>query len=124
MCRCRTGNTGVQVTRSFGLKVSRRKTKLMVVGQAVQADNRAPIQVGDREVECVDEFTYVGSIISSNGQIDAEVVRRIANASKAFAALRPTVFNDRIATAYTHMQWQFHFSGHKASTHANHYHFV
>ena len=76
----------------------------MVVEKAVQADNRAPIQVGDSEVECVDEFTYLGSIISSNGQIDAEVDRRIANASKAFAALRPAVFNDRNLSVNTKRQ--------------------
>ena len=55
----------IEVASSFGLKVSIRKTKRMVVGQAVQAEDRAPIQVGDSEVECVDEFTYMGSIISS-----------------------------------------------------------
>ena len=67
----------------------------MAVRPAVQSADRAPIQVGDSEVECVDEFTYLGSIISSNGLTDAEVDRRIANASKAFGALRPAVFNDR-----------------------------
>ena len=94
----------IDVARSFGLKVSIRKTKLMVVGQAVHAEDRAPIQVGDGEVECVDEFIYLGSIISSNGQIDAEVDRRIANASKAFAALRPAVFNDRNLSVNTKRQ--------------------
>ena len=56
----------IEVASSFGLKVSIRKTKLMVVGQTVQTEDRAPIQVGDCEIECVDEFTYLGSIISSN----------------------------------------------------------
>ena len=94
----------IEVARSFGLKVSIRETKLMVVGQAVQAEDRAPIQVGDSEVECVDEFTYLGSIISSNGQIDAEVDRLMANASKAFAALHPAVFNDRNLNVNTKRQ--------------------
>ena len=70
----------------------------MVMGDAVQREDRAPLQVGDSEVECVKEFTYLGSIIPSNGLTDAEVDRRIANASKAFGALRPAVFNDRNLT--------------------------
>ena len=94
----------IEVARSFGLKVSIKKTKLMVVGQAVQIEDRAPLKVGDNEVECVDQLTYLGSIISSNGLMDAEVDRRIANASKAFGALRPAVFNDRNLNVNTKRQ--------------------
>ena len=43
----------IEVARSFGLKVSIKKTKLMVVGQAVQIEDKAPLKVGDNEVECV-----------------------------------------------------------------------
>ena len=39
------------------------------------------------------ELQYLGSIIAENGVIDNEIDRRIANASKAFGALRQAVFN-------------------------------
>ena len=40
------------------------------------------------------EFSYLGPLIAENGRIDAEVDKRIANASKAFGALRQAVFKD------------------------------
>ena len=63
----------IDVARCFDLKVSIKKIKLMVVGQTVQTEDRAPLQVEGNVVECMDEFTYLGSVISSNGQMDAEV---------------------------------------------------
>ena len=38
------------------------------------------------------KFPYLGSSIAANGRIDDEIDRRIANASKAFGALRQAVF--------------------------------
>ena len=52
----------------------------------------------------MDSFTYLGSVVSSNGRIDAEVDKRIANASKAFGALHHAVFNDRNLTTNTKRQ--------------------
>ena len=45
-------------------------------------------------MECVKEFQYLGSIIAADGQIDAEVDKRLANASKAFGALQKAVFTN------------------------------
>ena len=46
-------------------------------------------------VEHVEHFQYLGSLISENGQIDAEIDRRIAGVSRAFGALNRAVFRDR-----------------------------
>ena len=45
-------------------------------------------------IECVKEFQYLGSIIAGDGRIDAEVDKHLANASKAFSALRKAVFTN------------------------------
>ena len=47
------------------------------------------------EIELVKEFQYLDA---DNERIDAEVDRRIANASKAFGALRQAVFNNKHLT--------------------------
>ncbi len=39
--------------------------------------------------------TYVGSILSSSGRFEVDVEKRVAQASKAFGALREAVFLDR-----------------------------
>ena len=59
--------------------------------------DRASIEVRGSEIECVDEFVYLGSLIVVNGRLDAEVDRRVANTSKAFGALHRAVFGDTLA---------------------------
>ena len=45
-------------------------------------------------MECASVFSYLGSQISSDGQLDTEVEKSIAVASRAFGALRHAVFHD------------------------------
>ena len=89
---------------AFGMTVSLQKTKLMVVGHAVTDEEKAPILIGDQYIECLDDFTYMGSTITSNGRMDADIDRRTACASRAFGALRKAVFRDRNLTLTTKRQ--------------------
>ena len=93
--------TYIEVAKAFGLTVSLPKTKLMVTGFGIGGSDRAPIAVGDSEVECVEQFPYLGSLVTSGGRIDAEVDCRLANASKAFGAMRRAVFKDCHLTVTT-----------------------
>ena len=79
---------------SLGLTVSFHKTKFMVVGAAISVDDQQPLAVCGGLIEWVDLFPYLGSVIVDGRSIDVEVDRRIANASKAFGALRQSVFDD------------------------------
>ena len=82
------------IEKSFGLTVSIVKTKFMVAGCNITEEDRQPIAVEGGTIDHVNQFQYLGSIISPNGQIDAEIDRCIANASKAFGELRQAVFRD------------------------------
>ena len=85
----------MEVANDFGLSVSIPKTKLMVSGREARAEDSAPIPTGDEQVESVTEFTYLGSVISSTGRMQPDIDKRIAQASRAFGALRQPVFNNR-----------------------------
>ena len=85
----------IEVTRAFSLTVSIQKTKLMVCGPNIEEEEKAPIQVGNSMIKCVESFTYLGSAVSSNVKMDVEVDRRIASAFKAFGALCQAVFRDK-----------------------------
>ena len=90
-----------RTSRNFGPTVSLPKTKHMVTGRMVEEEDLAPIVLDGGEVEAVKEFLYLGSAVDSSGRIDADVNRRVAQASKAFGALRKAVFldkNQRMAT--------------------------
>ena len=62
------------------------------VGREIAPEDRTPLSVGNEEIEAVNEFPYLGSVVSSTGQMDIDVSRRIAQASRAFGCLRKPVF--------------------------------
>nr|VZI00782.1 unnamed protein product [Spirometra erinaceieuropaei] len=57
------------------------------------AHNASRIIVNRTQLQVVDKFTYLGSILSRSNKIDNEVARRISNASQAFDRLQNTVWN-------------------------------
>ena len=85
----------------FGLRVSIPKTKHLVVGSEAEDEDKAPITVEGGEIEGVEEFPYLGSIIASSGAMDPDVYRRVAQAFCAFGALRKAVFLDKDLTLTT-----------------------
>ena len=93
--------TYARVATSFGLTVSYSKTKWMVAGREISESDTGPLRIGAEEVECVEEFPYLGSIITASGRVDTEVEIRITQASKAFGALRKPVFQDRNLSLHT-----------------------
>ena len=70
------------------MKVTFEKTKFMVAAHGIQAKDRLPLQIVDIRVEHVSDFPYLGSVVASEGRVDTEMGKKIANASKAFRALR------------------------------------
>ena len=84
-----------QTNHEFGLTVSIPKTKHMVTGRLVEEEDLASIVLEGGEVEAMEEFPYLGSLVDSSGKMDADVNRRVAQASKAFGALRKAVFLDK-----------------------------
>ena len=78
---------------AFGLTVSYSKTKFLVAGHGVTEEDMLPIMTPGGSVECVSVYAYLGSQISSDGQLE-EVEKRIAAALRAFGALRHAVFRN------------------------------
>ena len=68
----------------FGLHISLEKTKIIPANQATRPQ---PIYLGQTELECVDQFTYLGSIISKDGDVEKEVNTRLAKAATVFRRL-------------------------------------
>eukprot|EP00117_Sycon_ciliatum_P027914 scpid27779/ scgid3366/ Craniofacial development protein 2; p97 bucentaur protein len=81
-----------QCASGWGLTVSVQKTKFLAVGPSViRADIVVPGSAGD-VIGVVSDFTYLGSTISDDGELDAEVTTRLAKASRAFGRPPPTDF--------------------------------
>ena len=90
----------VKTAAEWGLTVSLEKTKLLTFGNDLRPEDNLPIQLEGGEISAVEEFTYLGSTITRDGEVYREVVARLEKASRAFGCLRAAVFqNKRISIA-------------------------
>lgn len=78
----------------WGLTVSIPKTKGMALGEGLADEDVAPLVVESGEIEMVEHFTYLGSILSSSGDVMQDVKARIGKASRVFGYLRSAVFGN------------------------------
>lgn len=62
------------------------------------------ITIGDHSQEVVDKFTHLGSTISSNLSLDAELNVRIGKAATAMARLTKKVWENTMLTLNTKMK--------------------
>ena len=67
----------------------------MVIGRETTSSDKEPLPVHGGTIESVNQFPYLGSVVDASGRVDADVDRRISQASSAFGALRKSVFLDR-----------------------------
>lgn len=84
----------------FGLTISLKKTNIM--GQDVST--AAKITIGEHTLEVVEKFTYLGSTISSNLSLDAELNLRIGKSATTMARLTKRVWDNPMLTLNTKMK--------------------
>ena len=74
-----------ETAKQTGLLINPQKTKTMRIN-TTQTDK---LTIRDTEVEHVEQFTYLGSIISITGGTDEDIKVRKRKAQQAFAMLKP-----------------------------------
>ena len=67
-----------------GLNISWEKTKVMGITQRPLTQ---PIAVAQGNIEYVERFTYVGSVLSRDGDVEADINTRLAKAAAVFRRL-------------------------------------
>ena len=78
----------------LGLRVSWIKTKIQAFGDILDAAVDA-IPVGRENVELVESFTYLGSVVHCSGTCEAEVSRRLGLAQGVMGSLDKLVWRSR-----------------------------
>ena len=87
-CLESVAKTFVEGTREWGLTVGIEKKKGMAVGEGLGDEDVAPVRVeGGWQIEMVEHFSYLGSVVSRDGDVTEDVKCRIARASRAFGCL-------------------------------------
>ena len=87
--------------QAFGLTISIKKTKVMLTTPPGQPYVEPNIFVNGERLEVVDSFIYLGSTLSRDTSLDAEVNHRVQKATKAFGSLEQRVWSDRSITIRT-----------------------
>lgn len=75
----------VEAGKKVGLRINEGKTKEMRINNS-HNDN---LSINNQAIERVQQFQYLGSMVSENGGTDEDVLKRINKAKAAFAQLRP-----------------------------------
>ncbi len=88
-----------QACKDFGLTISLKKTN--VLGQGTEAP--PTITIDDYELDAVHQFTYLGSTITDNLSLDAEIGQRIGKAATTLARLTTRVWTNPKLTVKTKM---------------------
>ena len=88
-----------QACKDFGLTISLKKTN------ALGQDTEAPlvITIDDYEIGAVSQFTYLGSTITDNLSLDAEIDKRIGKAASTPARLTARVWSSPKLSVKTKM---------------------
>ena len=80
-------------SKKSDLKIIIKKTEVLYQPNSTRT-REEDVMVDGNKLNSVLEFTYLGSIISSNGCIDDEIQRRMAKASASFGRLRQRLWNN------------------------------
>jgi hypothetical protein len=93
-------NCFAESSKRFGLTISIKKTQVLYLPPPHVSSAKPAISIGNDILEVVESFTYLGSTISADCSIDAEITNRISKASAAFGALTSKLWNNH------NIRWQ------------------
>ena len=86
--------------KEFGFTISLEKTNVMAQG----TDHPPTITIDGHELKAVDDFTYLGSTISSSLTLEAEISSRIAKAAAVMSKLHQRLWNNPSLTVKTKLR--------------------
>lgn len=76
----------------INMKINVDKTKSMIISSGNKVHS---IQINGQEIEQVDSYKYLGSIIESNGRIDKEINERMGKAGRIYNTMKTTFLGKR-----------------------------
>lgn len=85
-------------TSSFGMTINSSKTKAMLCSRKSENQETLSLQLGGDNIEWVEDFTYLGSLITSDNNHSKDIKRRLALANSSFKALMPIWRNKNLST--------------------------
>ena len=97
-------NSFSDASKQFGLSISLEKTEVLFQRAPNSVAPQPAIFIDDVELNVVDSFKYLGSMISVDGSLDKEIAYRISKASQALGRLRNRLLNHHNVTLDTKLK--------------------
>ena len=82
-----------EASRLFGLSISLGKTEVLYQPTPAAVAHRPTISMDGTQLKTVDDFKYLGSVISKDRSLDKEISARICKASQALGRLKTRVLS-------------------------------
>ena len=84
-----------KASQRFGLTISIKKTEVLY--QPARGSDYVPpaIFIEGQQLKAVELFKYLGSVVSNDALLDADIIARIAKATAAFGRLTKRLFSNR-----------------------------
>ncbi|KAJ4439300.1 hypothetical protein ANN_07422 [Periplaneta americana] len=77
-----------QAGKEIGLIINERKTKYMLADNGKIVDKIDSLLISDYNFEKVDNFTYLGSVVTSDNNMSKEISNRLMKANRAYFGLK------------------------------------
>ena len=84
-----------RTSMQVGLTLNKQKTKIM----RISASTDKPVKIEGEELEKVESFTYLGSVMDKSGGTDTDMKTRISKARSAFNMLKKIWSSREIGTS-------------------------
>jgi len=82
----------IEIGRHYGMEMSVQKTKAMRISRQ---PSPVTIMIDQKQLENVECFTYLGSLLTNDGRCTCEITSRIAMAKAAFSK-KKTLFISKL----------------------------
>ena len=87
--------------KAFGLKINIKKTEVIYQPPPGVVTTGLSIKIDGQDLVVASKFKYLGSIVSNDNKLDAELTSRMSKASSAFGRLKRRVWDNRHLTLKT-----------------------
>ena len=93
-----------KATKAFGITISLKKTEVMFQKPPREVYTPPHIVIGGHQLNAVEHFTYLGSVIWKDATMAKDVDNRIAKASSSFGRLQKRVWQNHSLRLTTKIQ--------------------
>ena len=97
-------NHFTDAVQAFGLTISLKKTEVMYQKPPEGTYDPPKISIGGHQLNAVDQFTYLGSVISNDATVTKDVDHRLSKANSSFGRLQKRVWQNHFLRISTKIQ--------------------